>query len=77
MSILNSVPAGGTATPPSIAAPSSQAPMSPTAIEPTPVALNQRSLNTISNVVARAYVVESDITGSQKRIQRIENAARF
>jgi hypothetical protein len=77
MSILNSVPAGGTATPPSISAPSSEAPMSPTAIEPTPVALNQKSLNTISNVVSRAYVVESDITGSQKRIQRIENAARF
>lgn len=39
--------------------------------------LDQRSLNAINNVAARAYVVESDITGSQKRIQRIENSARI
>jgi len=46
-------------------------------MEITPTTLDSRSLNTISNVVARAYVVESDITGSQQRIKRIENAARF
>lgn len=39
--------------------------------------LDQASLNTISNVVGRAYVVESDITTSQQRISRIQNAARF
>lgn len=59
------------------AMPSAPAPIAPRSAEPTPTVLDSRSLNTISNVVARAYVVESDITGSQKRIQRIENAARF
>lgn len=59
------------------AIPSAPAPIAPRSAEPTATVLDSRSLNTISNVVARAYVVESDITGSQKRIQRIENAARF
>lgn len=53
------------------------APIAPRAAEPVPTALDQKSLNTISNVVTRAYVVESDITGSQQRIQRIEKASRF
>jgi hypothetical protein len=53
------------------------APIAPRAAEPTATTLDQRSLNTISNVVSRAYVVESDITGSQQRISRIEKAARF
>jgi hypothetical protein len=49
-------------------------------IAPRPQAATQldaTSLNAINNVSARAYVVESDITGSQKRISRIENAARI
>jgi hypothetical protein len=54
-----------------------QAPVQQTFTPPTPTELGQASLNTIQNVVARAYVVESDITGSQKRIKRIENAARI
>ena len=53
------------------------APIAPRAAEPVPTSLDQRSLNSISNVVTRAYVVESDITGSQKRIERIEKASRF
>ena len=53
------------------------APLAPRAAEPTATTLDQRSLNSISNVVSRAYVVESDITGSQKRIERIEKASRF
>lgn len=56
---------------------STQAPVQKQFIPPTPTELGQASLNTIQNVVARAYVVESDITGSQKRIKRIENAARI
>lgn len=59
------------------AMPSAPAPIAPRSADPTATVLDTKSLNTISNVVARAYVVESDITGSQKRIQRIENAARF
>jgi hypothetical protein len=49
-------------------------------IAPRPQAATQldaTSLNAINNVSARAYVVESDITGSQKRISRIENSARI
>jgi hypothetical protein len=56
---------------------SASAPIAPQFTPPAPTALDSASLNTISNVVARAYVVESDISGSQKRIKRIENAARI
>lgn len=59
-----------------VSAPAS-APIAPRFTPPAPTALDSASLNTISNVVARAYVVESDITGSQRRIRRIENAARI
>lgn len=71
---------GGGGSAPSLgSAPSAGAgaPIAPRAAEPVPTSLDQRSLNTISNVVTRAYVVESDITGSQKRIERIEKASRF
>lgn len=70
---------GGGSAPSLGSAPSSGAgaPIAPRAAEPVPTSLDQRSLNTISNVVTRAYVVESDITGSQKRIERIEKASRF
>lgn len=57
--------------------PSISAPIAPRFVPQAPTALDQASLNTINNVVARAYVVESDITGKQKRIKRIENAARI
>jgi hypothetical protein len=53
------------------------APISPSYTAPQATRLDQQSLNTISNVVARAYVVESDISGVTKRISRIENAARI
>lgn len=52
-------------------------PIAPRAVEPTPTTLDQASLNSINNVTTRAYVVESDITGSQQRISRIEKASRF
>ena len=52
-------------------------PMTPRPQMTAPTELGATSLNTISNVVSRAYVVESDITGSQQRISRIQNAARF
>lgn len=56
---------------------STSAPVMPQMQMPTPTKLDSESLNTIQNVVARAYVVESDISNSQTRIQRIQNAARF
>ena len=71
--------AGGGGAPSLPDAPSagSGAPIAPRSPENIPTSLDQTSLNTISNVVSRAYVVESDITGSQKRIERIEKASRF
>lgn len=65
---------GGGMSMPSI---STQAPVQQQYLPTAPTRLDQASLNTINNVVARAYVVESDITGKQKRIKRIENAARI
>jgi hypothetical protein len=53
------------------------APVTPSFTPNAPTQLDQTSLNAIGNVAARAYVVESDITGSQKRIRRIENSARI
>jgi len=78
-SIIESVPGGSTGSGASsqIAGLSTSAPVTPTFTPVAPTALDAASLNTISNVVARAYVVESDITGTQKRIKRIENAARI
>lgn len=74
-SILSQAPGnGGSISTPSI---STSAPVMPQYQAPQATRLDQQSLNTISNVVARAYVVESDITGSQKRIKRIETASKF
>lgn len=56
---------------------SNAAPVSPAFPPAQATLLDQQSLNQISNVVSRAYVVESDITGSQNRMKRIQNAARF
>jgi hypothetical protein len=68
---------GGSPSLPSAPDAGAGAPIAPRAAEPTATTLDSKSLNTISNVVSRAYVVESDITGSQQRISRIEKAARF
>jgi hypothetical protein len=39
--------------------------------------LNQNQVNQIGNVAARAFVVESDVSGNQERIQRLNRAARI
>ena len=75
--IINSVPGGGSVSSPSISVPNAEAPLTPSFTPSAPTQLDQTSLNAIGNVAARAYVVESDITGSQKRIRRIENSARI
>jgi hypothetical protein len=56
---------------------SNSAPVAPAFPPAQATLLDQQSLNQISNVVSRAYVVESDISGSQNRIKRIQNSARF
>ena len=77
--IIQSVPGGsiGGGGSPNVSGFNTSAPVVPSFTPPSPTALDATSLNSINNVVARAYVVESDITGSQKRIRRIENAARI
>ena len=76
-SILSSVPGGGSVPSTSISVPTTEAPVTPSFTPNAPTALDQTSINALGNVAARAYVVESDITGSQKRIRRIENSARI
>lgn len=68
---------GGSSASLSSASIDTSAPVVPQIQMPVPTQLNSTSLNAIQNVVARAYVVESDISNSQTRIQRIQNAARF
>jgi hypothetical protein len=50
------------------------APMLPQASSTT---LNQGQVNQIGNVAARAFVVESDVSGQQERIRRLNRAARI
>jgi len=79
ISSINSAESGGNASA-GASLPSSgagSAPIAPRFTPSAPTQLDQTSLNAIGNVAARAYVVESDITGSQKRIRRIENSARI
>jgi len=66
------VPGGGGGSMPSI--PSISAPLMPQVSTTT---LNQAQVNQIGNVAARAFVVESDVTGNQERIQRLNRAARI
>lgn len=39
--------------------------------------INQDQVNAIGNSTARAYVVESDVTGSQERIERLNRASKI
>ena len=66
------VPGGGGGSMPSI--PSISAPILP---QVSSTMLNQNQVNQIGNVAARAFVVESDVTGNQERIQRLNRAARI
>lgn len=52
----------------------STAPMLPQASSTT---INQGQVNQIGNVAARAFVVESDVSGQQERIRRLNRAARI
>jgi len=39
--------------------------------------LNQGQINQLSSATNRAFVLESDVTGNQERIQRLNRAARI
>jgi ribosomal protein S13 len=49
----------------------------PLAAQASTTTLNQGQINQIGNVAARAYVVESDISGNQERVMRLNRAARI
>jgi hypothetical protein len=63
----------GTST---ISAPSS-APIAPQRPETATTNLSAQTINAIGNQAIRAYVVETDITSNQKRVQAIKQRARF
>lgn len=54
-----------------------EAPVAPLPPQAETTLLNQGQVNQIGNVAARAYVVESDVSGNQERIQRLQRAARI
>jgi len=66
---------GGGSNVPSAPSPTQiQAPIAPTLAS---TLINQGQVNQIGSAAARAYVVESDVSGNQERIQRINRAARI
>jgi len=66
------VPGGGGG---GVAAPS--APSAPILPQASSTTINQGQVNQIGNVAARAFVVESDVSGNQERIRRLNRAARI
>ena len=67
------VPGGGGGG--SVSAPS--APSAPILPQASSTTINQGQVNQIGNVAARAFVVESDVSGQQERIRRLNRAARI
>jgi len=65
---------GGGGTPPSAPGGGVGAPIQPQASATT---LNQMAINNAGNQAIKTYVVESDVSGNQERIDRIQRAARI
>lgn len=57
--------------------PTGQAPLAPALPTANLTALNQETINALGNQAIRAYVIETDMTTSQQRIQAIRQRARF
>jgi hypothetical protein len=71
---LPGVGGGSSGSTPSLNASAPVAPPQPQAQTTT---LDSQSINALGNQTSRAYVVESDVTGSQQRIAAIQQRARF
>jgi hypothetical protein len=69
------VPGGGGGGGGSVPTPS--IPTAPVLPQASSTTINQGQINQIGNVAARAFVVESDVSGNQERIQRLNRAARI
>jgi hypothetical protein len=65
---------GGGGTSPSL--PSVSAPLTPQ-LQVQNTQLNQGQINQLASATSRAFVLESDVSGSQERIRRINRAARI
>ncbi len=67
------VPSGGSG----VSVPSISSPITPNNASLLSTSLSQQTINALGNSAVRAYVVETDITTNQKRIQAIKQRARF
>ena len=67
------VPKGGSG----VSVPSLSTPITPSNASLLTTSLSQQTINALGNSAIRAYVVETDITSNQKRIQAIKQRARF
>jgi hypothetical protein len=65
---------GGSA---SAATTATTAPLEPPRPQPQTTNISQESINALGNQAIRAYVVETDVTSNQKRVQAIKQRARF
>lgn len=53
------------------------APTAPIIPRPQTTTLDQQSINQVGNAASRAYVLETDVSGNQERIRRLNRAARI
>jgi hypothetical protein len=65
---------GGSVSPPSL---NTASPMSPAIPSAQTTNISQQSINQLGNQAVKAYVIESDVTGSQQRMEAIRQRARF
>lgn len=72
--VLATVKGGGALSFPT---PTGQAPLAPAAPQAQLTSLNQATINALGNQAVRAYVIETDMTTNQQRIQAIRQRARF
>ena len=65
---------GGSPNMPSV---STSAPMTPAAPQAQTTNISQASINQMGNQAVRAYVIETDVTSNQQRVEAIKQRARF
>ena len=72
--LINSAKTGGSGGGGSNPTMPTSAPIAP---QMSSTALNQQMINQVGNAATRAFVVESDVSGNQERIRRLNRAARI
>lgn len=75
--VLATPKGGGSFSFPTPTGPSPMAPFQPQTPQTQMTALNQATINALGNQAIRAYVIETDMTTNQQRIQAIRQRARF